>query len=255
MTNHKMLTTCIAGAAFVMALTAARTASAGTAAPICVDARDVTIRRRAVSPADLTYSPYWLSVTNGSAWASRIDLVTDPDTPNAMTNTLVTGDAGTESAYNWTPSPAAQPFCRLLHWTLEGGAPTGLPIVCDIVIGKTSPAGVAFAVDTRANSLQEVVDRDGLVSLSYSPLWTFSGTSVWIERVRRLESAGPGTTNEVAQTDVNVEGTYPLATDHLPSGYFTLRHVTLDASAQQVGETLTADFVIQRPKGTRIRVR
>ena len=254
MTTRKILTACAAGTAFVLALTAALTASAGTAAPISVDARDVTIRRRAVSPAALTYSPFWLSGKNGSAWASRIDLVTDPDTPNATTNTLVTGGAGTEAAYNWTASPAAQPFCRLLHWTLDGGAPTGAPLVCDIVIGKPSPSGMAFAGDTRNNSLQEVVDRDGVVALSYSPLWTFSGASVRIERVRRLESGGPGTTNEVAQTAANVEGAYPLATDHLPSGFFTLRHITLDASAQQVGETLTAEFVVQRPTGTLIRV-
>lgn len=254
MTHHKIPATCAAGAAFVMALTAALTASAGTAAPICVDARDLTICRRAVSPADLTYSPFWLSGKNGSARASRIDLVTDPDTPNATTNTLVTGDTGTEGAYTWMPSSAAQPFCRLLHWTLDGGAPTGTPLVCDIVIGKPSPAGVAFTVDTRSNSLQEVVDRDGIASLSYSPLWAFSGTSVRIERVRRLESAGPQTTNEVAQTDANVEGSCPLATALLPSGFFTLRHVTLNASAQQVGEALTAEFVVQRPTGTLIRV-
>ena len=232
---------------------AAATASK-TSAPLSVDARDLGCRRT-VSPASLTYSPYWLSATDGSTRSTRIEVVTDPDTAKAATNALVTGGAGLAAAYAWTPPAAAKPFCRLLHWTLDGGAPTGAPIICDVVIGTPSAAGTAFAGDTRTNSLQEIANANGLALLTYSPLWFADGTSVRIERIRRRGISDAGTTNSLTQTSAGAEGAYPLGTGALPSGIYTLRHLTLNASGTQTGDVLTtAEFFIRRPEGTLIRV-
>ena len=227
--------------------------SSKTSAPISVDVRDLGCRRTACL-APLTYSPYWLSVTEGSVRSTRIEVVTDPDTVNAATNTLVTGDAGLASAYAWTPPAAAKPFCRLLHWTLDGGAPTGTPIICDVVIGNPSPAGTAFTGDTRTNSLQEVANVGGLASLTYSPRWVAGGSSVRLERIRRSELSGVVTTNTLTQTATGVESTCPLGTGALFGGIYTLRHITLNADGTQVGEALTAEFVVRHPLGTMINV-
>lgn len=253
MTIRKILTAYAAGLAFVVALTAGRTVSAGTAEPISVDVRDLACRRVS-SPADLTYSPYWLSSADGGARAVRIDVVTNPDTPNAATNTLTTGSAGAEALYAWTPAASAQPYSRLLHWTLDGGSPTGLPLVCDVVIGKPSQPGTVFAADSRTNSLQEVADANGIAALAYSPIWTFGGNSVRIERVRHIETPSSTTTNTLFQSGASVESAYTMAASTCPSGIFTLRHITLDAANQLVGDVLTAAFVINRPSGTLIRI-
>ena len=231
----------------------AATTSSKTSAPISVDARDLSCRRTA-RLAPLTYSPYWLSVAEGSVRSTRIEVVTDPDTVNAATNTLVIGDAGLASAYAWTPPAAAKPFCRLLHWTLDGGAPTGTPIICDVVIGTPSPAGTAFTGDTRTNSLQEVANVSGLASLTYSPRWLASGSTVRLEQVRRSEITGITTTNTLTQTATGVESTCPLGTGALFGGIYTLRHITLNADGTQVGEALTAEFVVRHPLGTMINV-
>lgn len=223
-----------------------------TAAPINVDVRDLT-HRRMISPESLTYSPYWLAVADGASRAVRIDVVTDPDTANAVTNTLVTTENGIESVYDWTPEPAVQPFCRLLHWTLDGGAPTGTPLVCDAVIGIRSVAAATLSADTRTNSLQEVADANGTASLTYSPLWQ-NGDSVRLERVHRRTDPVSETTNSLFQGEANVESVYSLSMGSLPSGHYILRHITLDTSDQPLGDVLTAEFDIWRPHGTIIRL-
>lgn len=223
-----------------------------TAAPIDVDVRDLT-HRRMISPESLTYSPYWLAVADGAGRAVRIDVVTDPDTASAATNTLVTTENGAESAYDWTPSAEAQPFCRLLHWTLDGGAPTGTPLVCDAVIGIRSIVAATLSADTRTNSLQEVADADATAGLTYSPLWE-DGVSVRLERIRQRTEPASTTTNILLQSATGVEAAYSLATGSLPSGHYILRHITLDASTQQVGNILIAEFDVQRPAGTLFRI-
>jgi hypothetical protein len=205
------------------------------------------------NPEALTYSPYWFSDSEGAIRAVRIEVVTDPDTDNAATNTLVTTENGLESVYDWTPEPAVQPFCRLLHWTLDGGAPTGTPLVCDAVIGIRSIVAAALSADTRTNSLQEVVDANGTAELTYSPLWG-SGSSIRIERVRQRTDPPLVATNSLIQSVAGVESVHPLATGSLPSGHYILRHITLDASTQPVGDVLTAEFDIQRPAGTLLRI-
>lgn len=225
-------------------------AAFATAAPIGVDARDLAYRRL-VSPETLTYSPYWMEATHGANRAVRIDVVTDPDTADAATNTLVTTESGTESAYDWTPASEAQPFCRLLHWTLDGGTPTGAPLVCDVVIGGRSVVAAALAADTRTNSLQEVADANGVTGLTYSPLWQ-NGTSVKLEHIRQRNANA--TTNNLLQSEADIESSYALSTGSLPSGHYILRHITSDSSAQPVGDALTAEFDIRRPQGLLLRV-
>jgi hypothetical protein len=227
------------------------TASA-TAVSISVDARELS-HRRMVSPEALTYSPYWMETTNGATRSVRIDVVTDPDTQNAATNTLITTENGTESAYEWTPASEAQPFCRLLLWTLDGGAPTGTPLVCDAVIGIRSVVAAPLSADTRTNSLQEVADANGMAGLTYSPLWA-NGTSVRLDRIRQRTDAVSVTTNSLFQSEANAEAVYSLSTGSLPSGHYILRHITLNASGQPTGDTLAAEFDIQRPRGTLISV-
>ena len=227
------------------------TASA-TAAPITVDARDLS-QRRIVSPEALTYSPCWLEAANGVNRSVRIDVVTNPDTQNAATNTLITTVNGTESAYDWTPSTEAQPFCRLLHWTLDGGAPTGAPLVCDAVIGIPSAVATTLSADTRTNSLQEVANANGMAGLTYSPLWQ-NGSSARIERVRQRTDTLSVTTNNLFQSAAGIESVYALSMGGLASGHYILRHITLNASSQPVGDALTAEFDLQRPRGTLIRV-
>lgn len=223
-----------------------------TAAPIRVDARDLA-HRRMTSPEALTYSPSWLDAVNGANRAVRIDVVTDPDTADAATNTLVTTESGTESVYEWTPASEAQPFCRLLHWTLDGGAPTGTPLVCDVAIGVRAAVAATLSADTRTNSLQEVADANRTACLTYSPLWG-SGASVKIERVRQRAEAASETTNDLFQSEAGIESAFSFSTVNLPSGHYTLRHIALNASAQPVGDTLTAEFDIRRPQGLLLRV-
>ena len=223
-----------------------------SSAPIRVDARDLT-HRRMVTPEALAYSPYWQNAADGANRAVRIEVVTDPDTANAATATLFTADTGVESTYAWTPSAAAQPFCRLLHWTLDGGTPTGAPLACDAAIGACSTVAAALWADTRTNSLQEVADANGTADLTYSPRWG-SGTSAKVERVLRRTEAAPETTNDLFQSAAGVESAFPLSIGSLPSGHYLLRHIALDASAQPVGDALTAEFDIRRPPGLLLRV-
>jgi len=227
------------------------TASA-TAAPINIDARDLSYRRM-VSPEALTYSPFWMEATNGATRSVRIDVVTDPDTADAATNTLVTTENGTESSYDWTPTSEAQPFCRLLHWTLDGGAPTGTPLVCDAVIGVRSVVAATLSADTRTNSLQEVADAGGTANLTYSPLWQ-NGASTQLECVRQRADPVAETTNSLLQSEADIESVYAFSTGTLPSGHYILRHITLDTSDQPLGDVLTAVFDIRRPHGTIIRL-
>lgn len=226
--------------------------ASATAAPVNIDARSLT-HRRMVSPESLTYSPYWLAADDGASRAVRIDVVTDPDTESAATNTLITTGGGTESVYNWTPSSGAQPFCRLLHWTLDGGAPTGAPLVCDAVIGIRSAVAATLSADTRTNSLQAAADANATAGLAYSPLWE-NGVSVRLERIRQRSEPASITTNILLQSEAGIEDIHPLAISSLPSGHYILRHITLDASAQEADEILTAEFDIQRPAGTLFRI-
>ena len=227
------------------------TASA-TATPINIDARDMS-HRRMVSPEALTYSPYWMEAASGVNRSVRIDVVTNPDTENAATNTLITTESGTESTYAWTPASEAQPFCRLLHWTLDSGSPIGPPLVCNAVINIQSGVAAILSADTRTNSLQEVADANGTAGLAYSPLWQ-NGTSVRLERIRQCVDPISVTTNSLLQSEAGVESAYSLATGSLPSGHYILRHITLDASSQPVGDALIAEFDILRPAGTLIVV-
>lgn len=223
-------------------------AVSATSSPISVDARGLS-HRRMVSPETLAYSPYWLDAVNGSSRAVRIDVVADPDTASATTSTLFTAGNGVESAYGWTPDYEAQPFCRLLHWTLDGGAPTGTPLVCDVVFGVRSAASAALSADTRTNSLQEVADANGTAGLTYSPLWG-GGASVKIERIRQRTDVAWTTTNTLFESEAGLEAAYAFDTRALASGHYVLRHIALNASAQPVGDILTAEFDIRRPKGS-----
>ena len=223
-----------------------------TSSPISVDARGL-FHRRMVSPEALTYSPYWLDAANGGSRSVRIDVVTGPNAENAATTTLFTAGNGVESAYAWAPASEAQPFCRLLHWTLDGGAPTGTPLVCDVVFGVRSASSAALSADTRTNSLQEVADANGMAGLTYSPLWA-SGASVRIERIRQRTDVAWTATNTLLQSEAGVESAHPLPMQSLASGHYILRHVTLNASSQPAGEVLTAEFDIRRPRGTLIQI-
>ena len=243
-----LVTMCLVG---LTSISADTTASA-TAVPINIDARDLTYRRM-VSLETLTYSPYWLSANEGADRAVRIDVVTDPDTENAVTNTLVTTENGAESVYDWTPVSEAQPFCRLLHWTLDGGAPTGTPLLCDAVIGVQSSLAATLSVDTRTNSLQEVANADATADLTYSPLWQ-NGVSVRLERICQRTDPVSETTNSLLQSEADIESAYSLATATLSSGHYILRHITLDSTSHPFGDILTAEFDIQRPLGTWIRL-
>lgn len=226
--------------------------ASATAAPVSVDVRDLT-NRRMISPEMLTYSPYWQDAANGSTRAVRIDVVTDPDTGSATTNTLTTTANGAESAYDWTAEPEPQPFCRLLHWTLDGGSPTGTPLVCDVLLGNSSAVAASLSADTRTNSLQEAATANATVGLTYSPLWQNS-VSVKLEQIRQRTDPVSATTNDLLESEAAVESDYPYALGSLPSGHYILRHITLNASAQPVGEVLTAELDIQRPTGTLIRI-
>ena len=239
---------------FTSGLFTASARASATADPISVDVRVIPFPR-VVSPADLRYSPYWQSTVEGSGRSVRIDVVTDPDTASAVTNTLTTSGVGLESNYAWTPASAAQPYRRLLHWTLDGGAPTGMPLVCDVVISKVSLAGTACDVDARTNSLQEVADVDGIADLAYSPIWTFGGNTVQIKRIVEREDPASTTTNLLFQSGSLFESEYALAIVTVPSSYCVLQHITLDADNQPIGDVLTAEFVIDRPDGSIIILR
>ncbi len=222
--------------------------ASATADPISVDAR-IALFSRVVSSADLSYSPDWQSEAAGSGRSTRIDVVTDPDTASATTNTLVTGIAGVESEYAWAPNAASAPYCRLLHWTLDGGVPTGAPLACDVVIAKVSLPGTAFDVDTRTNSLQKVVDANGIAALTCSPIWTFDGNSVLLQQLVKREGSDSIATNLLFQSGSPAELEYALQICSVPTGHCILQHLTLNASSQVIGDILMAEFIIDRPTG------
>ncbi|MBR2839661.1 MAG: hypothetical protein IKE55_12815 [Kiritimatiellae bacterium] len=204
------------------------------ASAIAVDVRAEACR--AVGSAAIGYSPSWSGVTDAGAYVVLQKVV------NGETNTVATFAAGDEGECLYTASGEVSPFVRFIHRVYSPeGSEVGEPLVRDVAFGLRSGEGAAFAVDSRANSLQDAVDSGGPVGLAYSTAWATNAAAVSIEALQLSCSGGaPVATNDVFAAAADAEGETPMR--GTGPGWWRLLCRLTDGSGNALLEYLTGEF-------------
>ena len=212
--------------------TAAETGTSETTIAVDVRANDC----RAVGQADIGYSPSWGGVTNAGAYVVLQKVVA------GVTNTVATLAADAEDEYRYTFAEEASPFVRFIHRVYSsGGVEIGEPLVRDVAFGVRSGEGSAFMADSRANSLQEAVNADSPVNLTYSTAWATHAASVSVKAVQLSGTGGvPIATNVVFSAAADAEGL--TAMRGVGRGWWRLLCEVSDGSGDTLLEYLTDEF-------------
>lgn len=229
---------CSVAALGTVAMADAETASA-TAAKIAVNTCGGEIR--AVAPKDIEYSPLWGGVTNEGAYVV-IEKVEHAGMFNAVTSTVATCAADAESAYSFSPGAEDSPCVRFVHRVYDGGGTEiGTPLVRDVSFGVSSAPGEAAFVDSRTNSLQEVVAAGRVDNLAYSTAWATNAASVTISAVMLSGKGGtPVSTNSFFSAVADAEGVTSMR--GVGMGVMRLLYTAEDASGEPLLEYLTDEF-------------
>ncbi len=235
-------------AACAFAAASAHAVRATAQAAIAVDCRSGEIR--AVTPAQIGYSPSWAGITNGDAYVV-IEKIDHPDESSATTATLATLTAGAEGGYPYTPAVGDERRVRLVHRVYSaGGTEIGEPLVRDICFGWRGGSLTDAVADTRTNSLQEAVATSARASspvqLTYSTLWPTSGVPANVTlSARKLSGEGGAVTATVPffSASAEAEGEAPLK--RVGSGWMRLVCRVADADDATLLEYVTRDILIK----------
>ena len=234
-----MKTFAIAVCAAAFAVCAASADGGGVAVASAAYAISVDVRTdvcRAVGQAEIGYSPKWGGVTNAGAYVVLQKVV------DGVTNTVDTFAADAEASYPYVPGNDDPGFVKFIHRVYSsGGEEIGEPLVRDVAFGVRSGEGAAFMADSRANSLQKVIDAGEAVNLAYSTAWATNAASVSIKAVRLSGQGGaPIATNAVFAAAADAEGA--TAMRGVGRGWWRLLCQVTAGSGDTLLEYLTDEF-------------
>ena len=239
---HKLcLSLSVAAGIAATGLCAEGESATGTAAPIA--AEDVADGVRAISPADIGYSPNW-SATGVSGGRVVLRKVVNADTSSAVTSLVSECAVDASGVYPLAIAADAERNVRLLHATEVDGQPIGRTLVADLGFGKESaaPSAAIFAAST--NALQTIADAKGVAPLAYSTDWTTGVARVSIdysyEQWKKDKKHGEGS-GTLFSADAEATGAFDYNLGNVVGGDYTLTY-TMYGEGDEVLDTYTALF-------------
>ncbi|MBO6121639.1 MAG: hypothetical protein J6Q49_07250 [Kiritimatiellae bacterium] len=238
----RRLLTVVALAAGTFAVAEDESVSASSSEAAFVDTRGGDARVIGGS-ADVGYSPSWCSVTNDGAYV-KIEKVVHADMFNAVTSTVATLSPDTSGTHDFTLVAAEAPCVRLLHRVYSsGGEELGNALVRDLAFGCEASSAAAASVDCREDSLQLVVDADGVAELVYDTSWDSQAANVTLSTVQLTDGSGNAVvpvTNVFLTAAADASDVVRKASFRFGGWRFLC--TLSDASGNVLGEPYSADY-------------
>ncbi len=201
-----------------------------------VTAVDACDFRAALDTATLRCSPKWCTDAEGAEYS--LSVVTDPDTANAATSSVPVSAATVEGDVAYVGSG----YVRFILKASVGGVETGGALVQDVSFGVKSAAGAAIVADSRAASLQEALDANGVANVVYSSEWAEGAAAVSVSEIK-ISKNGGASTNLVFSASAVADGTAPVGGFDI--GWHRLLYRAVDGGGETLLEYLTDEFRVR----------
>ena len=201
-----------------------------------VTAVDACDFRAALDTATLRCSPKWCTDAEGAEYS--LSVVTDPDTANAATSSVPVSAATVEGDVAYVGSG----YVRFILKASVGGVETGGALVQDVSFGVKSAAGAAIVADSRAASLQEALDANGVANVVYSSEWAEGAAGVLVSEIK-ISKNGDASTNLVFSASAVADGTMPVGGFDI--GWHRLLYRAVDGGGETLLEYLTDEFRVR----------
>ena len=201
-----------------------------------VTAVDACDFRAALDTATLRCSPKWCTDAEGAEYS--LSVVTDPGTANATTSSVPVSAATVEGDVAYVGSG----YVRFILKASVGGVETGGTLVQDVSFGVKSAAGAAIVADSRAASLQEALDANGVANVVYSSEWAEGAAAVSVSEIK-ISKNGGASTNLVFSAPAVADGTAPV--NGLDIGWHRLLYRAVDGGGETLLEYLTDEFRVR----------
>ena len=232
------------GAVVVAALSvvgAIAAASASADEPVTAWADEVTVVdacdfRAALDTVTLRCSPKWCTDADGAECS--LSVVTDPGTANAATSSVPVSAATAEGDATY----AGCGYVRFILKASVGGVETGDALVQDVSFGVKSAAGAAIVADSRAASLQEALDANGVANVVYSSEWAEGAAGVSVSEIN-ISKNGDASTNLVFSASAVADGSVPVG--GLDAGWHRLLYRAVDGGGETLLEYFTDEFRVK----------
>lgn len=232
------------GAVVVAALTVVGAIAATSAIadePVTAWADDVTVVdacdfRAALGTATLRCSPKWCTDAEGAEYS--LSVVTDPGTANATTSSVPVSAATVEGDVTY----AGSGYVRFILKASVEGAETGDALVQDVSFGLASAPGAAIVADSRAASLHEAINANGVANVVYSSEWAEGAAAVSVSEIT-ISKDGGAATNLVFSAPAVADGTEPVGGFDI--GWHRLLFRAVDGEGETLLEYLTDEFRVK----------